>query len=181
MVTGRQGPQAEAVAALDRSLHRCAPERLPALRALLARFGIDLQLHPADAALPGSYWGDSEAGIVGLNLHVRPDTPVHSALHEACHLICMDPSGRAGVHTDAGGDDLEEAAVCRLQILLADHLPGVGRDALMADMDVWGYSFRLGSTRAWFLDDSGDADAWLRSHGLVDATGAVTFRLRAAP
>ena len=181
MVTGRQGSRAEAVPARDHSLHRCAPERLPTLRALLAQFGIDLRLHPADAALPGSYWGDSEAGIVGLNLHVRPDTPVHSALHEACHLICMDPSGRAGVHTDAGGDDLEEAAVCRLQILLADHLPDVGRDALMADMDAWGYSFRLGSTRAWFLHDSEDADAWLRIHGLVDATGAVTFRLRGAP
>lgn len=181
MVSGRQGPQAEVFPTLDHSLHRCVPERLPALRALLAQFGIDLQLHPADAALPGSYWGDSEAGIVGLNLHVRPDTPVHSALHEACHLICMEPSGRAGMHTDAGGDDLEEAAVCRLQILLADHLPGVGRDALMADMDAWGYSFRLGDTRAWFLHDSEDADAWLRSHGLVDATGSVTFRLRGAP
>ena len=181
MVTGRQGPQADVVPTLDHSLHCCVPERLPALRVLLSQFGIDLRLHPADATLPGSYWGDSEAGIVGLNLHVRPDTPVHSALHEACHLICMDPSGRAGVHTDAGSDDLEEAAVCRLQILLADHLPGVGRDALMADMDAWGYSFRLGSTRAWFLHDSEDADTWLRTHGLIDADGAVTFRLRGTP
>ena len=181
MVTGRKDSRVEAVPARDRSRHRCVPERLPALRALLTPFGIVLQLHPAGAALPGSYWGDSEAGIIGLNLHVRPDTPVHSALHEACHLICMEPSGRASVHTDAGGDDLEEAAVCRLQILLADHLPCVGRDALMADMDAWGYSFRLGSTRAWFLHDSEDADAWLRTHGLVDATGAVTFRLRGAP
>lgn len=152
--------------------------RLGYLRHLLAAFDIDVQLHPASAVLPGSYWGEPEAGIVGKVLHVRPDTPIHSALHEACHLICMDPTRRAGVHTDAGGDDLEESAVCRLQILLADHLLGVGRDALMADMDTWGYSFRLGATRSWFANDSEDADAWLRAHGLVDADGAVTFRSR---
>ncbi len=180
MVLHPPGSQA-AAPAQGHTLHRCIPERLTALRALLARFGIDLRLHPFDAPLPGSYWGDAEAGIVGHTLHVRPDTPVHSALHEACHLVCMDRYRRGAVLPHAGGDDLEEAAVCRLQILLADHLPGVGRDALMADMDAWGYSFRLGSTRAWFLRDSEDADAWLRTHDLVDATGAVTFRLRGAP
>ena len=40
--------------------------------------------------------------------------------------------------------------MCYLQILLADALHGVGRERLMQDMDEWGYSFRLGSTRAWF-------------------------------
>jgi hypothetical protein len=178
MAPAEDHPAQEDVPATGANLHRCDPDRLPALRALLARFGIEVHLHPPRAPLPGSYWGDSEAGIVGLNLHVRPDTPVHSALHEACHLVCMDPGLRPAVHTDAGGDDLEESAVCRLQILLADHLPGVGRDALMTDMDAWGYSFRLGSTRAWFTGDSEDADAWLRAHGLVNAHGAVTFRLR---
>jgi hypothetical protein len=178
MVPDRDQPELENVHAAGTSRHRCSPDRLPALRALLARFGIDVHLYPAGVPLPGSYWGEPEAGIVGLNLHVRPDTPIHSALHEACHLVCMDPGLRAAVHTDAGGNDLEESAVCRLQILLADHLPGVGRDALMADMDAWGYSFRLGSTRAWFLHDSEDADAWLRTQGLVDSRGAVTFRLR---
>ncbi len=28
-------------------------------------------------------------------------------------------------------------------------------------MDAWGYSFRLGSTRAWFEGDAQDARAWL--------------------
>ncbi len=135
-------------------------------------------VHPDGGDLPGSFWGEPEAGVVGTTLHVRPDTPVHSALHEACHLICMDPSRRAAVHTDAGGDDPEESAVCRLQILLADHLPGIGREALMDDMDAWGYSFRLGSTAAWFFGDSDDADGWLRNHGLVDANGDITFRKR---
>ena len=50
---------------------------------------------------------------------------------------------------NAGGDDLEESAVCFLQVILADFLDGVGRDRLMRDMDAWGYSFRLGSTAAW--------------------------------
>jgi len=158
--------------------HRCTTGHLPALRVLLARFGIDLAVHPDGGGLPGSFWGEPEAGIVGKTLHVRPDTPVHSALHEACHLICMDPARRAAVHTDAGGDDPEESAVCRLQILLADHLPGIGREALMNDMDAWGYSFRLGSTAAWFFGDSDDADALLRNHGLVDSNGDITFRKR---
>lgn len=159
-------------------MHRCDAIQLPDLARLLGRYGIRLVSHPPDSALPGSYWGEPEAGIVGLTLHVRPDTPVHSALHEACHLICMDPARRAGVHTDAGGDDLEESAVCRLQILLADHLPDVGRESLMVDMDAWGYSFRLGATRSWFADDSEDADAWLRAQGLIDAGGAVAFQSR---
>ena len=61
----------------------------------------------------------------------------------------------------------EEDAACYLQILLADHLPGVGRDRLMADMDAWGYSFRLGSARAWFETDAEDARAFLAERGLV--------------
>ncbi|MDH4126954.1 MAG: hypothetical protein OEV69_15105, partial [Gammaproteobacteria bacterium] len=64
------------------------------------------------------------------------------------------------------------------QILLADFLPGVGRERLMRDMDAWGYSFRLGSTALWFASDADDAVAWLRSHGLIDNTGAPTFSLR---
>ncbi|AGA33851.1 hypothetical protein TVNIR_2195 [Thioalkalivibrio nitratireducens DSM 14787] len=156
----------------------CDPHRIADLRKLLARYGIGLAVHPPAARLPGSYWGEPEAGIVGSTLHLRPDTPVHSALHEACHLICMDAARRSTVHTDAGGNDPEEEAVCLLQVLLADHLPGVGRRRLMADMDAWGYSFRLGSTAAWVANDSGDARDWLRLHGLVDATGRVTFRLR---
>ena len=79
---------------------------------------------------------------------------------------------------DAGGDDLEEAAVCYLQIVLADEIDGVGRERLMRDMDAWGYSFRLGSTRAWFQEDAEDAAGWLQQHGLIDAADSPTFALR---
>ena len=37
----------------------------------------------------------------------------------------------------------------------------------MADMDAWGYSFRLGSTRAWFERDAEDARAWLAERRLL--------------
>ena len=114
-------------------------------------------------------------------VYVRLDTPIHSLLHETCHLICMDEQRRAGLERDAGGDDLEEAAVCYLQIVLADYLPGVGRDRLMRDMDAWGYSFRLGSSRAWFESDAEDAYAWLLDHGLLEAGGRPAFRLREQP
>ena len=102
---------------------------------------------------------------------------MHSVLHEASHYICMTPERRAGLDRDAGGDDDEESAVCYLQVLLADELPGVGRARLMQDMDAWGYSFRLGSTRAWFEADAGDARDWLERCGITDAAGGLTRRL----
>jgi hypothetical protein len=139
-----------------------------ALEALLAPYGLVVE-RSEDASIPGSYWGESEAGLIGNRLIVRADTPVHSALHEACHWICADSGRRATVHTDAGGDDLEECAVCYLQILLAGALPGYSRERMLADMDAWGYSFRLGSARAWFERDAEDAKAWLKERGLTPA------------
>ncbi len=149
-----------------------------ALEELLGRYGLDIDWHPAGVPIPGSYWGESEAGLVGRCVHLRSDTPLHSALHEACHAICMDPERRAALHTDAGGDFAEENAVCCLQILLAGELPGYGREAMFADMDRWGYTFRLGSARAWFEQDADDAHEWLRQQGLVDAQERPSGRLR---
>jgi hypothetical protein len=148
------------------------------LRALLQKYGLSLVVEAAGQPITGSFWGDSEAGIVRQRVYVREDTPVHSLLHEACHTICMDEARRAGLERDAGGDDLEEAAVCYLQILLADEIAGVGRHRLMQDMDRWGYSFRLGSTAAWFHEDADDAVDWLQQHGLIDRHRSPTFALR---
>lgn len=148
------------------------------VRALLRRYGLDLVIQAPDEDIAGSFWGEREAGIIGREVYVRPDTPVHSLLHETCHLICMDEERRDKLHQDAGGNDLEECGVCYLQILLADELPGVGAGRLMQDMDRWGYSFRLGSTAAWVADDAEDAVAWLRCHALIDGNGQATFLLR---
>lgn len=134
---------------------------------LLARYGLALHRVADGAPIPGSYWGDEEAGIIGHDVHARADTPVHSLLHEACHLIVLPPERRAAVHTDATDSIEEEDATCYLQIVLADELPGVGRARLMADMDAWGYSFRLGSTRAWFEQDAENARRWLLERGLL--------------
>ncbi len=149
-----------------------------AVPALLGRFGIEVVEVARGEPIPGSYWGAPEAGIRSATLYVRGDTPVHSALHEGCHLICADAERRRTLDTDAGGSDPEENGVCYLQVLLADHLPGVGRERLMADMDAWGYSFRLGSTRAWFERDAEDARAWLEEHGLLTPAGEPTWRSR---
>jgi hypothetical protein len=145
-----------------------------ALALLLARYGLELTLVGSGETLPGSYWGDSEAGLRADSLYARLDTPLHSVLHEAGHYVCMTPERRAGLDRDAGGDDLEEAAVCYLQVLFADELPHVGRARLFVDMDAWGYSFRLGSTRAWFEEDAGDAREWLQQHGIIDSAGLLT-------
>ena len=148
---------------------------------LLGRFGLRFRVHDAGQPIPGSYWGESEAGLVGDVLHATPETPLHSVLHEAGHWICMDPDRRARLHTDAGGDDPEENAVCYLQVLLADAIPGLGRERLFADMDAWGYSFRLGSTKRWFEQDAEDARLWLLAHGLVDSADRPTWRVRQCP
>ncbi|MGH9318414.1 MAG: hypothetical protein ACRD21_12215 [Vicinamibacteria bacterium] len=144
----------------------------------LRPFGLRLvEVEPGEP-IPGSYWGEPEAGLVGDVIHVRPDTPLHSVLHEASHCICMTEGRRADLYRDAGSDDVEEAAVCYFQILLADHLPGFGRERLVRDMDLWGYSFRRGSTRGWFEGDAEDARAWLERHGLVDERGEILWKLR---
>ena len=81
--------------------------------------------------------------------------------------LTTTPERRARVHTDATDSVAEEDASCYLQIVLADALPGVGRARLMQDMDAWGYTFRLGSTRAWFEHDAEDARGWLAARGLL--------------
>ena len=133
---------------------------------LLARHGLALEAVADHAPIPGSYWGEPEAGIIAHDVFVRADTPVHSMLHEACHLIVLPAERRAQVHTDATDSVIEEDATCCLQIILADDLPGVGRHRLMGDMDAWGYTYRLGSTRAWFEQDADDARAFLKERGL---------------
>ncbi len=81
----------------------------------------------------------------------------------------LEPARRASVHTDATDSIEEEDAVCVLQSLLGDALPGVGGARILADMDAWGYTFRLGSARAYVERDAESAWEWLMSRGLIDA------------
>lgn len=148
---------------------------IDAVVALLARYGLALERVADGQPIPGSYWGECEAGIIGTTVYARGDTPVHSLLHEAGHLIVLAPDRRSAVHTDATDSIEEENAVCVLQALLGDALPGVGRERVLADMDAWGYTFRLGSAKAYVERDADDAWAWLARAGLVDPD---TRRLR---
>jgi hypothetical protein len=171
--TAQARPEPSAIAVLLAG--DCDPDQL---RSLLSRFGMRTAVLAMRAKIPGSYWGESEAGLIGDTLYFRADTPVHSILHEACHFICMDSQRRAALERDAGGDHAEENGVCYLQILLADSVPGFGRERMLRDMDAWGYTFRLGSARRWFEEDAGDARAWLIEQGLIDAQARVSWRLR---
>ena len=148
------------------------------LKSVLSQFGLELRVSAAKTPIPGSYWGDSEAGLIDNLLYTRSDTPVHSILHESCHYICMTAKRRAGLHTDAGGDYDEENAVCYLQILLADQVHGMGKERMLSDMDAWGYSFRLGSARQWFEQDADDPRCQLQAWELTDATGQPTGQIR---
>lgn len=144
-----------------------------AVRTLLERHGLALVLVGDGEPIPGSYWGAPEAGVIAHRVHARADTPVHSLLHEACHLIVAPADRRSSIHTDASDSQAEEDAACYLQIMLSDALPGVGRERLMHDMDAWGYTFRLGSTHAWFERDAEDARLWLQQRGLLRADGSL--------
>ncbi|MGB6310018.1 MAG: hypothetical protein WBF89_19705 [Steroidobacteraceae bacterium] len=148
------------------------------LEMLLDRYGLALRLVAPEEVIPGSYWGEREAGLIGAKIFARLDTPLHSVLHESAHFMCMTPERRAGLDTDAGGDDAEETAVCYLQLILSESLPNVGRDRMCRDMDDWGYSFRLGSAAAWFAQDAEDARGWLVHHGLLDTRGRLTYACR---
>ena len=128
-------------AATEPAVLTCSDIGAKAVGRLLGRYGVVTEWQSAGSPISGSFWGEPEAGIVGQQVFVRPDTPVHSLLHEFCHIICMTPDRRDSLDRDAGGDDLEESAVCYLQLVLADYLPGVAQDRLMQDMDIWGYSF----------------------------------------
>jgi phage gp46-like protein len=145
---------------------------------LLARFGMQLVRCAPQESIPGSYWGDDEAGLMGDRLYARADTPLHSILHEACHYICVSAERRRQLDTNAASDEAEEAAVCYLQVLLAEQLSSMGRARMFADMDAWGYSFRLGSSQRWFETDAEDALAWLIQQQLVDRQAQPLWRLR---
>ena len=147
---------------------RMADVGFDASSALLARYGLMLQRVENGEVIPGSFWGECEAGIIGNKVYARDDTPVHSLLHEAGHLIVLPADRRAEVHTDATDSIDEENAVCVLQSLLADEIPGYGRDRLFTDMDAWGYTFRLGSARAYVEQDAEDAWRWLQTARLID-------------
>ena len=156
----------------------CSDLQQIALCQLLHRFHLSLACVAKQSMIPGSFFGDREAGLIDNTLYYRLDTPVHSVLHEAGHYICMSPERRQHLNTDAAGDYAEENGVCYLQILLAAHLPDIGQERMMQDMDSWGYSFRLGSAHAWFTHDAEDALAWLQRYRLVDKKSQLLFRCR---
>ena len=106
----------------------------------------------------------AKPALIGDVVYVRADTPAHSLLHELCHFICMDDERRAALATDAGGSDDEESArVLSASAARASACAASVPSAVLRDMDVWGYSFREGSARAWFDGDGKDLRAVLVS------------------
>lgn len=148
------------------------------LSSLLSKYNLTLNTVDQNTNIPGSYWGESEAGLIANQVYVRDDTPIHSLLHETCHYICMDNQRREQIDTNAEGDYDEENAVCYLQILLANELADMQSQRMMQDMDSWGYTFRLGSAQKWFEKDAEDAKQWLLRYKLIDENEKPTFNLR---
>ncbi len=156
----------------------CSEINLTHLQSLLARYGMNVKTVNNNEPIPGSFWKDTEAGLIGNTLYISENTPVHSALHESCHYICMDEQRRQNLDTDAGGDYEEEDAVCYLQILLGDAIPEMGRNRMFTDMDDWGYTFRLGSAQAWFKEDSEDALDWLMKNKIIMPDAKPVWSIR---
>ena len=157
---------------------RLADADIASVSALLSNYGLELEMVADGMDIPGSYWGDEEAGLIANQLLVRADTPLHSILHETCHYVCLDIARRSGINTDAGGDYDEENAVCYLQILLSEYIKAFGKRRMLMDMDSWGYTFRLGSAQAWFEQDAEDARDWLLQHTLINQQQQPTWQIR---
>jgi len=156
----------------------CGEIKLTTLKNLLDKYSIELHQVEDGDKIPGSWFGEPEAGIIENRLYVRSDTPVHSALHESCHYICMSPGRRSSLHTNAGGDYDEENGVCYLSILLSDFIDDFGRQRMFSDMDEWGYTFRLGSSQAWFEEDAEDACRWLQQYNLISNHSQPNWSVR---
>jgi hypothetical protein len=156
----------------------CHGKQYTFLAELLSRYQIQINQVCEGKTIPGTWFGEPEAGIIKNQLYIRSDTPVHSALHESCHYICMDAQRRKNLDTNAAGGYDEENAVCFLQILLADYLPDMNKEKMMFDMDEWGYTFRLGSAKRWFYEDAEEVEAWLLSHKLIHSDKTPTWQLR---
>ena len=162
----------------DHNILTCGELNGDRLSSLLAPYKVEVVTVEENNDLPGSFWGDPEAGLIDNRLYVKPSTPLQSALHEACHFICMDEQRRSKLNTDAGGGYDEENGVCYLQVLLSELIPECGKERMFSDMDAWGYSFRLGSAKAWFTDDAEDARQWLQNHQIIDSQQQLTWQLR---
>ena len=156
----------------------CHIQRQVELAQLLSPYGIKIESVADEELIPGSFFGEREAGLKKQTLYLRTDTPVHSALHEAGHYICMDQLRRESLDTDVQGGFDEENGVCYLQILMSDQLQGVGKNRMMQDMDSCGYTFRLGNARTWFEQDAEDARRWLCYHKIIDSEQNITLQLR---
>ena len=156
----------------------CHTKRQLELAQLLIPYGLKIEPVADDELIPGSFFGEREAGLKKQTLYLRKDTPLHSALHEAGHYICMDPLRREQLDTDTQGGFDEENGVCYLQILMSDLLRDVGKNRMMQDMDNWGYTFRLGNAKTWFEQDSDDARQWLCYHKIIDSKQNITLQLR---
>ena len=157
---------------------RCGAIDSSTIEQLLRRYGLTSVAVVPGATIPGSYWGEPEAGLIGDSVYWRADTPLHSLLHELSHYVCMDRQRRERLDTDAGGDDLEECGVCYLEVLLAGFLPPYDSARCLEDMDAWGYSFREGSASAWFAGDGRDARSWLVRWRLIHPDGTPSWLLR---
>ena len=162
----------------ENSVLRLIDTEIEQVKQLLEKYGLSLIVKEPEQTIPGSFWGDEEAGLIADTLYARTDTPIHSVLHEACHYICMSEPRRKKLHTNAGGTQDEENAVCYLQLLLCKKTSFISQQRMMQDMDAWGYNFMLGSTKAWFENDAVDAMQWLLNHLLINEDQNVTFSLR---
>ena len=134
--------------------------------ALLARYGLAARARRRRRADPRQLLGRTRSRPDRPRVHARDDTPVHSLLHEAAHLIVLPPErARRAYRRHRFGRGRRR----RLRAAVAARRRPARRRprALMADMDAWGYTFRLGSARAYFERDAEDAGPGCSARGLV--------------
>ena len=94
---------------------------------LLEGYGLELVRVSRGGKIPGSYWGEPEAGLAGRCIFAREDTPSHSLLHEAAHFVCMTSERREHLWRNAGGfQDVRVPADRAAVVMIEKKLLGEG-------------------------------------------------------
>ena len=108
----------------------CSPDLFTSLSELFGQYRLRVNRVASGDDIPGSYWGDSEAGLVGDTLFARDDTPVHSVLHEGCHFVDL-VSQMLGVQVGSTGPVMVGPLEAEIDRDLAEV---VGHDAARRDV-----------------------------------------------
>ena len=143
------------------------------LATLLGNYGLDLVWHEADAEIPGSYWGECEAGLVGTRYTMEQSFYSDRLASHGIDCVTPQPAQRDEIH----------------RIIFEELCKGVIRDdsrtvlrSIAADLARQGADcLLLACTELCMLIGPNDVGLPVLDTTHLHATAAVDHALAAAP